>query len=103
MAEHQSQQGTTPLFASSPPFYRVSLRGPEGERRLPVDIVKKELLSLPPTTWIDFSEDELGDPPVYAIDLMRRMAPLNRKWIARANVRFIQNSSRRRGRAAVAD
>ena len=93
MAEHQSQQSTTPLFASSLPFYRVSLRGPEDERRLPVDIVKKELLALPSTTWIDFSDDELGDPPVYAMDLMRRMAPLNRKWIARANVRFIQNPS----------
>jgi hypothetical protein len=93
MAEHQSQQDTTLSFASSLPLYRVTLRGQEGERRLPVDVIKTELLSLPPTIWIDFSGDELGDPPVYAMDLMRRMVPLNRQWIARANVRFIQNLS----------
>ena len=75
MAEHQSRQEASPSFASSFPFYRVSLRGPEDERRLPVDIVKKELLALPPTTWIDFSDDELGDPPIYAMDLMRRWLP----------------------------
>jgi len=91
MAEHQSQQDTTPSFASSLPLYRVTLRGPEDERRLPVDIVKRELLSLPPTTWIDFSGDELGDPSVYALDLMRRLVPLKRRWIARAHVRFLQN------------
>jgi hypothetical protein len=93
MAEHQSQQDTTPSFASSLPLSRVTLRGQEGERRLPVDVIKTELLSLPPTTWIDFSDEELGDPPVYALDLMRRMAPLNRQWIARAHVRFLQNLS----------
>lgn len=93
MAEHQSQQDTTPSFVSSLPLHRVTLRGQEGERRLPVDVIKTELLSLPPTTWIDFSDDELGDPPVYARDLMRRMAPLNRQWIARANVRFMQKPS----------
>lgn len=93
MAEHQSQQDTAPSFASSLPFYRVSLRGPEDERRLPVDIVKKELLSLPSTMWIDFSNDELGDPPAYAMELLRRMTPLNRPWIARANTRFVQNSA----------
>jgi len=91
MAEHRSQQDTTPSFASSLPLYRVTLRGPEDERRLPVDIVKGELLSLPPTTWIDFSGDELGDPSVYALDLMRRLVPLKRRWIARAHVRFLQN------------
>ncbi len=93
MAEHQSRQERPSSSASFLPFYRVSLRGPENERRLPVDIVKKELLSLSSPMWIDFSDDELGDPPVYAIDLMRRMAPLNRKWIARANTRFLQNGA----------
>lgn len=93
MAEHQSQRGITSAFTASLPFYRASLRGPEDERRLPVDIVKKELLSLPSATWIDFADDELGEPSIYAMDLMRRMAPLKRQWIARANVRFLQNPS----------
>jgi hypothetical protein len=93
MVEHQSQQDTNPSFASSLPFYRVTLRGPEGERRLPLDIVKQELLSLPPTTWIDFFGDELGDPPAYAMDIMRRMTPLRRPWVAQASTRFVQNGA----------
>lgn len=91
MAEHQNQHDLTPSFTSLLPFYKATLRGPEGERRLPVDVVKRELLSLPVTTWIDFSDDELGDPAIYALDLMRRLAPLKRRWIARASVRFLQN------------
>jgi hypothetical protein len=93
MVEHQSQQDRPPPFASSLPFYRVALRGPEGERRLPLDIVKQEILSLPSTTWIDFFGDELGAPPVYAMEIMRRMTPLRRSWIAQASTRFAQNSA----------
>ena len=90
MAEHHSQEDATPSLASPVPFYRVTLRGVDGERRFPADIVRQELLSLPRTTWLDFVGDELGDPPVYAADLMRRLVPLQCHWIARASGRFLQ-------------
>lgn len=93
MMEHQSQRDTTPSLAAAFPFYKATLRGSEGERRLPVDVVKRELLALPSTTWIDFSDDELGEPAIYALDLMRRLAPLKRRWIARAHTRFLDNAA----------
>jgi hypothetical protein len=68
----------------------VGLRGPEGERRLPIDIIKEELVSLPATTWIAFQGDELGEPPAYAADLMRRLAPLKRNWVGQASLSFAQ-------------
>ena len=90
MAEHHSQEDTTPSLSSPVPFHRVSLRGEDGERRLPTDIVRKELFSLPRGTWIEFFGDELGDLPAYAADLIRRLVPLQCPWIARANLRFAQ-------------
>ncbi|MBI3301405.1 MAG: hypothetical protein HYZ72_04910 [Deltaproteobacteria bacterium] len=71
-------------------FHVVSLRGPEGERRFPADIIREELASLPVTTWIAFQGDELGEPPAYAADLMRRLALLKCNWIAPASLTFAQ-------------
>ncbi|NOT53858.1 MAG: hypothetical protein HOP18_04555 [Deltaproteobacteria bacterium] len=93
MAEPRNQHDLPPSFTPSLPFYKATLRGPEGERRLPVDVVKQELLALPSTTWIDFADDELGEPAIYALDLMRRLAPLKRQWIAHAHPRFLDNAT----------
>jgi hypothetical protein len=70
-------------------FHAVTLRGPEGERRFPVDIIREELLSLPPTTWIAFHGEELGNPPAYAADLMRRLVKLKCNWVGQAHVSFV--------------
>jgi len=71
----------------------VSLCGPQGERRLPIDIIKQELLSVPSTTWVIFQGDDLGEPPAYAADLMRRIALLKHNWIAQASPVFTTKPS----------
>ncbi len=68
------------------PIHVVSLRGSQGERRLPIDIVKEDLLSLPATTWVAFQEDTLGEPLAYATELIRRLTPLKHRWIAQASL-----------------
>lgn len=73
----------------TPPSARVvSLRGPDGARRLPSDLVKEEILPLPPATWVVFRGEELGDPASYAADLMRRLVRLQCNWVARASLSF---------------
>jgi len=71
------------------PVHVVSLRGPQGERRLPIDIIKQELLSLPATTWIAFRGDALGEPVAYAADLLRRMLPLRHNWTEPASLSLV--------------
>lgn len=66
----------------------VALRGPDGGRRLPGDLVKEEILPLPPTAWIVFQGDELGEPAAYAADLMRRLVRLRRNWVGHASLSF---------------
>ncbi len=86
MTEGDNQQSWEHPTMGAVPIHVVSLRGPQGERRLPIDIIKQELLSLPTTTWIAFQGDALGEPPAYATDLMRRMALLKLNWIAQASL-----------------
>jgi len=90
MTEQDDHGDETIPFAATVPFHTVLLRGSQGERRLPVDIIKQELLPLPSTTWIAFQGDEFGDPPVYATDLFRRLIPLRRNWIGLASLVFAQ-------------
>lgn len=66
----------------------VALRGPDGGRRLPSDLVKEEILPLPPSTWVIFQGDELGEPVAYAADLMRRLARFQRNWVGQASLSF---------------
>lgn len=68
----------------------IALRGPEGERRLPADIIREEILPLPTTTWLAFTGGELGDVPAYAADLMSRLTPLKHNWIGQANLALLQ-------------
>ncbi len=86
MTEGDNQQSWEHPAMGAVPIHVVSLRGPQGERRLPIDIIKQELLSLPTTTWIAFQGDALGEPPAYATDLMRRMVLLKLNWIAQASL-----------------
>jgi hypothetical protein len=71
------------------PIHVVSLRGLQGERRLPIDLIKQELLTLPSASWIVFQGDMLGEPFAYAADLMRRMALLKHPWIAQASLSLV--------------
>src|SRR6478672_12780869 len=75
------------------PVHPVSLRGPDGERRLPVDIVREDLLPLSINAWVVFQGEELGDPLVYAIDLLRRSEPLKCRWVGPVGPAFVQNST----------
>ena len=86
MTEGSDQGGWRNPLTGAPPVHVVSLRGPQDERRLPIDIIKQELLSLPTTTWVAFQGDALGEPAAYAADLMRRMALLKHSWIAQASL-----------------
>lgn len=83
-----SRGGPEGLAPATGPFQVVALRGPAGERRFPVDLVREEVLSLPTTTWIAFQGDELGEPSAYAADLLRRLVRLQRNWIAPASLDF---------------
>ena len=86
MTEEHNQHGWEHPVTGTPPVHVVSLRGPQGERRLPIDIIEQELLSLPATTWIAFQGDTLGEPFAYATDLMRRMVLLKHNWTAQASL-----------------
>ncbi len=86
MTEESNQGGWKHPLTGTLPIHMVSLRGPQGERRLPIDIIKQELLSLPATSWIAFQGDVLGEPPAYAADLMRRLGLLKHQWIAQASL-----------------
>src|SRR5262245_65224780 len=86
-ATHGHVDFTHSTLAKSP-FHVVALRGAEGERRFPVDLIREELLSLPTTTWIAFQGDELGEPPAYAADLMRRLVRLKCNWVGQASLSF---------------
>lgn len=68
----------------------IALQGPEGERRLPADIIREEILPLPATTWLAFTGSDLGDLPAYAADLMRRLAFLKHNWIGQAHLALLQ-------------
>jgi hypothetical protein len=68
----------------------VALRDPDGGRRLPSDIIKQDVLSLPVTTLVVFHGDELGEPAAYAADLMRRLGRLQYRWVGQASLAFLQ-------------
>jgi len=89
MTEASNRGGWDHSLRGTLPIQVVSLRGTQGERRLPIDIIKQELLTLPSATWVAFQGDELGEPPAYAADLMRRMALLNHPWIAQASLGLV--------------
>ena len=84
-------QGNTPPFVGSDLFHPVSLRGQGGERRLPADIVREEILPLSTNAWVVFQGERLGDPPVYAIDLLRRLEPLKCRWVGPAGLSIVKN------------
>lgn len=88
--EHDSQASgvLAPPFPISENFHLVSLRGPSGERRFPADVLREDVQPLPATTWVAFVDDELGEPPVYAADLMRRLTILKCRWVAQASLHF---------------
>lgn len=88
-SEHLGDE-LTPLLPTEKQVHRVALRGPAGERRFPVDLLREEVRPLSPDTWIAFQGDELGDPPAYAADLMRRLTPMGCNWIAQASLRFVE-------------
>ena len=93
MKDQDDHKGNAYPLAGSVPVHPVSLRGPDGERRLPVDIVREDLLPLSTTTWVVFQGEELGDPPAYAIDLLRRLESLKYRWVAPVGPSFMQNST----------
>ncbi len=68
----------------------VSLRGPTGERRFPVDLLREDVQPLPSTAWVAFQGDDLGDAPAYAADLMRRLLLVKCQWVAQASLRFVE-------------
>ncbi|MGH8009777.1 MAG: hypothetical protein ACREQ3_22515, partial [Candidatus Binatia bacterium] len=90
MTEPYDGANLTHALPSRDPLYIVALHGPGGERRLPVDIIKEEILPLPAATWIAFTGGELGDSPAHAADLMRRLALLKHNWIGQANLALLQ-------------
>jgi hypothetical protein len=92
MAEAHTHEGSTSPASVVPAtgaFHTVTLRGPNGERRLPTDIVKDELLSLPAGTWVAFSGVDLGEPVSYTADLLRRVTPLKCHWLGRASLSML--------------
>lgn len=78
------------LLPAQKQLHIVALRGPAGERRFPVDLIRDEVRPLSAAAWVAFQGDELGDPPAYAADLMRRLTPMNCNWIAQASLRFAE-------------
>lgn len=95
MMEGHEQSGhlrddPAPLLPTQQQFHTVALRGPAGERRFPVDLIRDEIRPLSAAAWIAFQGDELGDPPAYAADLMRRLALLRCNWIAQASLHFVE-------------
>jgi len=93
MKDQDDHKGSAYSLAGSVPVHTVSVRGLDGERRLPVDIVREDILPFTKNTWILFQGEELGDPPVYAIDLLRRLEPLKCRWVGSVGTSFVQNST----------
>lgn len=73
-------------------FHLINLRGPAGERRFPVDVMREEVQPLPVSTWLAFQGEELGETPAYAADLMRRLARMKCQWVAQASPRFAEKA-----------
>jgi hypothetical protein len=80
------------LLSSGKSVQIVPLRGPTGERRFLVDLLREDVQPLPATAWVAFQGDDLGDPPVYAADLMRRLLRVKCHWVAQASLRFAGHS-----------
>ena len=78
------------LLPTQKQFHTVALRGPAGERRFPVDLIREEIQPLSSATWIAFQGDDLGDSPAYAADLMRRLMRTTCNWVAQASLRFVE-------------
>lgn len=93
MKDQDDHKGNGYSLAGNVPVHPVSLRGPDGERRLPVDIVREDLLPLSTNAWVVFQGEELGAPLVYAIDLLRRLEPLKCRWVGPVGPAFVQNST----------
>ena len=93
MTEQDDRNDNAYALTGNSPFHPVSLRSADGERRLPVDIVREDILPLSTDTWVVFHSDDLGDPPVYAIDLLRRLEPLKYRWVGPASLSFAQSST----------
>ncbi|MBM4255263.1 MAG: hypothetical protein FJ147_05135 [Deltaproteobacteria bacterium] len=93
MKDQDDLTGSAHSLTGNPPVHTVNLRGPDGERRLPADIVREDLLPLATTAWVMFQGEDLGDPPAYAIDLLRRLEPLQYRWVAPVGPAFLQNST----------
>src|SRR5215218_4134213 len=93
MMEQEDRNGNTYAPVGNIPFHHVSLRSADGERRLPVDIVREDIRPLSTSTWVAFHNDELGDPPAYASDLLRRLEPLKCWWVGPASLSFAQSST----------
>lgn len=79
-----------PLLPTRKNVHQVALRGPAGERRFPMDLIREDIRPLPSSTWVAFHGDALGDPPAYAADLMRRLERTQCHWIAQASLRFAE-------------
>lgn len=93
MKDQDDLTGSAHSLMGNLPVHPVSLRGADGERRLPVDIIREELLPLATQTWVMFQGEGLDDPPAYAIDLLRRLEPLQYRWVAPIGTSFLQNST----------
>jgi hypothetical protein len=93
MTETDDLRGDAFSLIGSVPFHPVQLRGTTGERRLPVDIVRQDILPLSTGAWVAFQGDDLGDPPAYAIDLLQRLITLKCRWVGQAAPSFAQNST----------
>lgn len=88
-----SRVDLAPLLPTRKNLHLVALRGPEGERRFPVDLIREEIRPLPSSAWVAFYGDAFGDPPTYAADLMRRLARAQCHWVAQASLRFVEKPS----------
>ncbi len=92
MGEHgqggNARNDIAALLPTQQPVHIVTLRGPAGERRFPVDLIRDEVQPLPSATWVAFLGDDLGEPPAYAVDLLRRLARWRCPWLAQASLRF---------------
>ena len=98
MMEGHEQSGhlrndLAPLLSTQKQLHIISLRGPAGERRFPVDIIRDEVRPLSPATWIAFQGEELGSSPAYAADLLQRLARMTYHWIAQASLGFAEKPS----------
>jgi hypothetical protein len=93
MTEKDDLSGNAFSLIGSVPLHPVQLHNTDGERRLPVDIIRQDIVPLSTGAWVAFQGDGLGDPPAYAIDLLRRLAPLKCRWVGQVDLSFAQNST----------